>query len=104
MHVKAHLAGDAIGNHELNFKFIVLSIALLAITCVFWSSNVEAAELIIRVDTPPKNGAVIAMLFNSSSTFVDLRDPFKIITLSSGGATPGRITGLAAGEYALAGR
>jgi outer membrane protein len=74
---------------------------MFALTCMSWLTNGEAAELIINIDNPPVNGTVIAMLFNSSSTFVDLRDPVKVITLPSGGATPGRIPALANGEYAL---
>jgi hypothetical protein len=59
----------------------------------------EAAELTISIDNPPINGTVIAMLFNSRSTFVDLRDPVRVITLPSGGTSPGRIPDLASGEY-----
>lgn len=101
MHIKVLIPGDTVKNNNINFKFIALSFALVAITCLPWSSNAAAAELIISIDNPPNEGAVIAMLFNSSSTFVNLRDPFKIITLPSGGTAPGRITDLAAGEYAL---
>jgi len=61
----------------------------------------EAAELVISIDNPPINGTVIAMLFNSSNTFVDLRDPVIVFNLQSGGTTPGRILDLASGEYAL---
>lgn len=66
-----------------------------------WQGNSEAAELIISIDNPPVNGTVIAMLFNSSSTFVDLRDPVKNITLLPGVTTTGRIPDLVSGEYAL---
>jgi len=66
-----------------------------------WLKNVEAAELIIGIDNPPSSGTVIVMLFNSSSTFVDLRDPVRVIPLPSGGTTPGRILDLASGEYAV---
>ena len=62
-------------------------------------SIVDAAELIISIDNPPVNGTVIAMLFNSSNTFLDLRDPVKVINLPSGGTTLGRIPDLASGEY-----
>lgn len=41
------------------------------------------------------------MLFNSSTTFVDLRDPITLVTLPSGGTAPERIPDLASGEYAL---
>ena len=74
---------------------------MFAITCMPWLSNLEAAELIISIDNPPVNGTVIAMLFNSSNTFVDLRDPVKVITLPPGGTTFGRIPDLSSGEYAL---
>jgi outer membrane protein len=85
------------------FKFIGLSCAcaMLAITCMPLISRVEAAELIISIDNPPINGTVIAMLFNSSNTFVDLRDPVIVTSLLPGGTAPGRIRDLASGEYAL---
>ncbi len=101
MHIKTLIAGDIVSSNKRKLKFTALGFALFAITCISWSSHVEAAELIISIDNPPNSGAVIAMLFNSKSTFVDLRDPFKTITLPSGGTNPGRIKDLIAGEYAL---
>jgi outer membrane protein len=101
MHIKAFIAGDIVRSNKLNIKLIALSFAMTAIICMPWLSNVEAAELIISIDNPPVNGTVIAMLFNSGSTFVDLRDPVKVVTLPSGGTIPGRIPDLASGEYAL---
>jgi outer membrane protein len=82
-------------------KLIALSFALLAITAMTFVPKGEAAEMVISIDNPPDSGAVIAMLFNTSSTFVDLRDPVKVVTLPHGGTAPGRITDLASGEYAL---
>jgi outer membrane protein len=79
----------------------MVSSAILAITCMPLLTKAEAAELVISVDNPPIDGTVVAMLFNSSNTFVDLRDPVKVVTLPSGGTTPGRILGLPGGEYAL---
>lgn len=64
-------------------------------------TNAEAAELLISLDNPPGNGTVIAMLFNSGSTFVDLRDPFKVMNLPTGGSQPGQFRDLPSGEYAL---
>ena len=90
-----------IHNSTFSFKLIAFSLAIFAITCMSWLKNGEAAELIISIDNPPDSGTVIAMLFNSSSTFVDLRDPVKVIKLPSGGTTSGRISDLASGEYAL---
>lgn len=87
--------------NTFRLKPIVLSFAIYAITSVSWLTNGEAAELIIRTDNPPNSGTVIAMLFNSSSTFVDLRDPVRVVTLPSEGTTPKRIPDLASGEYAL---
>jgi outer membrane protein len=83
------------------FNPFVLRCTVLVITWMFWLTNVEAAELIIRIENPQGNGKVIAMLFNSSSTFVDLRDPLTLVTLPSGGTAPERIPDLASGEYAL---
>jgi outer membrane protein len=90
-----------VSNNTFSFKLIAFGFALFAITSMPWLSKAEAAELIISIDNPPVNGTVIAMLFNTSSTFVDLRDPVKVITLPSGGTAPGRIPDLARGEYAL---
>lgn len=84
-----------------SFKLIILSCALLTSICIVWSKNGEAAELSISIENPPTNGTVIAMLFNSGSTFVDLRDPLRVVTLPSGGTSTGRITDLEGGEYAL---
>jgi len=95
------MTGGIVNNNKLNFKLITLSFVFFAMTCMPLLTVVEAAELIISIDNPPANGTVIAMLFNSSSTFVDLRDPVKVITLPSGGTSPGRIPGLDSGEYAL---
>lgn len=92
---------DLVNNNIFSYKRIALGFALFAITCLSWLPNGEAAELIISTDNPPNSGSVMAMLFNSSSTFVDLRDPVKVITLPSGGTTSGRIPDLASGEYAL---
>jgi len=74
---------------------------MFVLTCVSWLSDADAAELIISIDNPPAHGTVIAMLFNSGSTFVDLRDPVKVMALPSGGAPSGRIADLTRGEYAL---
>ena len=90
-----------VSNNAFSFKLIALSFAMFAITSMSWLTNGEAAELIISIDNPPGQGAVNAMLFNSGSTFVDLRDPVTVITLPAGGTTPGRIPDLASGEYAL---
>jgi outer membrane protein len=87
--------------NKFRVKLIALSCVICAITSISWLTNGEAAELIISIDNPPDSGTVIAMLFNSSSTFVDLRDPVNVITLPSGGTIPGRIPELAGGEYAL---
>lgn len=84
------------------FKRTVLGCAFLAITCMLLLARAEAAELVINIDNQPANGAVVAMLFNSSSTFVDLRDPAIVFILPSAGAAPGRIRDLPGGEYALA--
>lgn len=92
---------QAVNNNTFSFKLIALGIAMFALTFMSCLTNVEAAELIISIENPPVNGIVIVMLFNSDSTFVDLRDPVKVITLSSGGTTPGRIPDLARGEYAM---
>jgi outer membrane protein len=85
----------------IGLKFIALSCATFATTCMTWSTSGEAAELAVSIENPPINGTVIAMLFNSSSTFVDLRDPVRVITLPAGGTAPGRINDLPSGEYAL---
>jgi MipA family protein len=92
---------NIIRKYTYGLKLIALGFAMFAIICMPLLMNAEAAELIIRIDNPPINGTVIAMLFNSGSTFVDLRDPVKVITYPSAGAALGRIADLPGGEYAL---
>lgn len=92
---------QAVNNNTFSFKLIAISFAMFALTFMSCLTNVEAAELFISIDNPPVNGTVIIMLFNSGSTFVDLRDPVNVIILPSGGTPPGRIPDLASGEYAL---
>jgi len=82
--------------NSLMFRYFI-SLTL----CFAWLSGGEAAELEIRIDNPPERGAVVALLFNSSSTFVDLREPVKAVTLDGGAVIQGRIADLPAGEYAL---
>jgi outer membrane protein len=84
-----------------DWKLIAFRCVIFAVTIVIWVSFAAAAELEIRIDNPPMNGTVIALLFNSASTFVDLRDPVNVVTLPSGGTLPGRIPDLPSGEYAL---
>jgi len=60
-----------------------------------------AADLELRIDNPPTNGVVVALLFDSAGTFVDLRDPARVVTLPAGGAVTGHMPDLAPGEYAL---
>ena len=53
------------------------------------------------MDHPPATGAVVAWVFDSPNTFVDLRDPVRTVVFPERGATPGLIMDLPAGEYAL---
>jgi outer membrane protein len=66
-----------------------------------WAMAVGAGELEIRIDNPPSEGAVVAWLFDSPNTFVDLRDPARVVILSDRGNIPSKIKDLPAGEYAL---
>lgn len=66
-----------------------------------WAMAVAAGELEIRIDNPPSEGAVVAWLFDSPNTFVDLRDPARVVILSDRGNIPSKIKDLPAGEYAL---
>lgn len=86
---------------EFTRKSIALHCALLAFSCMVLSGPAKAAEVEFRVENPPPAGTVVAMLFNSSSSFADLRDPVKRVTLTPGEPLSGQITGLPAGEYAL---
>lgn len=60
-----------------------------------------AADLEFQVAHPPTNRTLIAALFDSADTFVDLRDPIRRVTLPPGSSGSGRMAGLPAGEYAL---
>jgi len=53
------------------------------------------------VDNPPVTGEVVAWVFDSPNSFVDLRDPVRTVVLPERGATPDYILDLPAGEYAL---
>lgn len=90
-----------VSNKIFCVKLIVLFCAMLALTWIPLLTRAEAAELIINIDNPPTNGRVIAMLFNSRDTFVDLRDPVIVINFPSDGTPSGRMRDLASGEYAL---
>ncbi len=68
---------------------------------MFWASLSSATELEIRIDNAPTNRVLIAMLFDSANTFVDLRDPVRIIALAPEASPPERILDLPSGEYAL---
>ncbi len=61
----------------------------------------RAAEVIYQLDPLPATGTVVVQLFNSADTFVDLRDPVKVVSIPAGGPMSGRIADLPAGEYAL---
>ncbi len=61
----------------------------------------SATELELRIDNAPTNRVLIVMLFDSANTFVNLRDPVRIMTISPEDATPDRMVGLPSGEYAL---
>lgn len=65
------------------------------------AAGVSAAELEVRIDNPPADGAVVLWLFDSPNTFVDLRDPVRIVILPDRGRTPAKIKDLPAGEYAV---
>ena len=70
---------------------------LFALAGMAWTPCATAAELDIRVENPPPQGSVKAMLFNSSSTFVDLRDPVRVVALTPGQGLSGRIAALPSG-------
>ena len=70
---------------------------------LLWAVGVLGATLEVRVDHPPATGAVVAWVFDSPNTFVDLRDPVRTVVFPERGATPGLIMDLPAGEYALVG-
>ncbi len=83
--------------HILTQFFVFLFFALT----VHWVAEVSAAELEVRIDNPPAEGAVILWLFDSPNTFVDLRDPLRIVTMPDRGRSPAKIKDLPAGEYAV---
>jgi outer membrane protein len=95
------LPGARARTRRLDWRRAASRGAAFAAAGVTWATAAAAAELELRIDNPPTNGAVIGLLFNSAGTFVDLRDPVRVITLPSGGAVAGRIADLPAGDYAL---
>lgn len=75
--------------------------AVIAMAAGIGDPQLFAAEVEIRIDHPPTNRAVIAVLFDSANTFVDLRDPARAVSFSPQDSALMRIPDLPGGEYAL---
>lgn len=60
----------------------------------------SAGEVVVSVSNAPTAGTIYALVFNSSDTFVDLRDPVRMESLPPG-AGSFRFSSLPAGNYAV---
>lgn len=63
--------------------------------------RVIAAEVAVEIVNPPTTGKVVALLFNTPNTFLNLRDPVRVLTLEAVPGHPSIISGVPAGRYAL---
>lgn len=63
--------------------------------------RISAAEISVRLDTPPSSGSVAFVLFDSANTFGDLRDPAHVFMYPLDGRETYQLTDIPAGEYAL---
>lgn len=76
------------------------SFGALGVLCLL-SGTCRAAQLSVRVEAPPLEGALQALLFDSPNAFGDLRDP-KLSTTVPVGVLPFHLTWeVPPGEYAL---
>jgi outer membrane protein len=82
-------------------SFHVRAFTKLFVFFPLWITGVRAAELDIRIVQPPTSGNVVAWVFDSANTFVDLRDPVRVVVLTDRGKVPTQIKELPAGEYAV---
>jgi outer membrane protein len=69
--------------------------------CLLAALAASAGDLTISVSNPPATGTVYALVFNSTDTFVDLRDPLRVGILPSGSTGSVHVAGLPAGDYAV---
>jgi len=78
-------------------------VTTLTLVCLLscGSSVVQAAEVRFHVRNPPPDGRIMALLFNSANSFVDLRDAFRALTLAATEEPRGVFDGLPSGDYAL---
>ena len=78
----------------------------LLLHCIFvmvlgFNRLVDAAELVIRLEDPPKKGIVVFALFDSVNAFGDLRDPVMMVSFPLDGRAEYVVDDVPAGEYAL---
>lgn len=87
-----------------NLKVKYLTLTLLAVFLCFLLEQVtvvNAAELTVSLDNPPATGTIVFVLFDSSATFGDLRDPVKVLKQPLDGRQVYHIDDVPNGEYAL---
>ncbi|MBN2144001.1 MAG: hypothetical protein JW774_05180, partial [Candidatus Aureabacteria bacterium] len=61
----------------------------------------RASEITLTLNDSPFNGTYVFMLFDSPSSFGDLRDPFKTSSFINSGETVYTISDIPAGDYAF---
>jgi len=63
--------------------------------------SLEAGQILIRFENPPKEGNLVFLLYDSANTFGDFRDPFWVETWPSDGRESYGFKDIPDGEYAL---
>ena len=66
-----------------------------------FSPMATAAEIRVDLSSPPDQGSIVLMLFDSANAFGDFRDPVRKEVFSTNGITSFSLEQVPAGEYAL---
>jgi len=79
---------------------LLLPLLLSALTC-FAASLSYAAEILVRLDNPPREGTIFIRLYDSPSAFADFRDPAIHREFPMDGADSLLVENVPPGEYAM---
>lgn len=94
-----HALGQAV--RRLSRKSIIALFLLMVESVCGLVTVVQAAEVVVRLHNPPREGTVVFLLFDSANTFGDLRDPAKTLRYPADGQKAYPILDVLPGEYAL---
>jgi len=73
----------------------------ILITIGLLLGSIQAAEIEVQLDSPPADGTLICLLYNSPNTFGDLRESYRTERFAVTSENQYRITDIPAGDYAL---